>query len=80
MLHRIHESHQGIVKCKHRARDSLFWPGMSSQIEDKVSKCHICSQFQGAQPKEPMVIQELPARHGLKLEVACSNTMGYITC
>ena len=80
MLHRIHESHQGIFKCKHRARDTLFWPGMSSQIEDKVCKCHMCSQFQGAQPKEPMVIQELPARHGLKLEVACSNTMGYITC
>ena len=38
MLERIHESHQGIVKCKQRARDILFWSGMSSQIEDKVSK------------------------------------------
>jgi len=62
MLDRIHESHQGIVKFKHRARNILFWPGMSSQIEDKVSKCSICSQFQRAQPKEPIVIQELPGR------------------
>ena len=62
MLDRIHESHPGIVKCKQRARDILFWPGMSSQIVDKVSKCSICSQFQKAQPKEALVIQELPDR------------------
>ena len=29
MLELIHESHQGMVRCK-RARDILFWPGMSS--------------------------------------------------
>ena len=67
MLDRIHKSHQGIVTCKQRARDILFWPGMSSQIEDKVSKCSTCSQFQRAQPKEPMVIQELPDRPWAKI-------------
>ena len=67
MLDRIHESHQGIFKCKQRARDILFWPGMSSQIEDKVSKCSTCSQFQKAQAKEPMVIQELPDRPWAKI-------------
>ena len=48
MLELIHESHQGIVKCKHCARDVLFWPGMSSQIEEKVSQCSLCAQFQRA--------------------------------
>ena len=48
MLDRIHESRQGIVKCKQRARDILFWPGMSSQIENKVSKCSVCNQLQRA--------------------------------
>ena len=65
--HALRQSHQGIVKCKQRARDTLFWPGMSSQIEDKVSKCSTCSQFQRAQPKEPMVIQELPDRPWAKI-------------
>ena len=51
-----------LVKCRQRARDILIWPGMSSQIEGKVSKCFICSQLQRAQLKEPMVIQELPGR------------------
>ena len=80
ILDRIHESHQGIVKCKQRARDILFWPGMSSQIEDKESKCSTCSQSQRAQPKEALVIQELKTDHGLKLEVTCSNSMVHITC
>ena len=62
MLELIHESHQGIVKCKQRARDILFWPGMSSQIEEKVSQCSLCAQYQRAQPKEPMFIQDLPDR------------------
>ena len=62
MLALIHQSHQGIVKCKQRARDILFWPGMSSQIEDKVSKCSVCSQFQKAQAREPMIVRDPPDR------------------
>ena len=60
MLELIHEKHQGIVKCKKRGRDILFWLGMSSQIEEKVSQCSLCAQFQRAQPREPMIIQDLP--------------------
>ena len=28
MIDRFHESHEGIVKCKQRAQDILFWHGM----------------------------------------------------
>ena len=66
MFELIHESHQGIVKCKQRARGVLFWPVMSTQIE-RVSKCPVCSQFQRANPKEPMMIQELPERPWYKI-------------
>ena len=39
MLALIHGTHLGIVKCKQRAREALYWPGMSAQIEDKVKDC-----------------------------------------
>ena len=31
----------GAEKCKRRARDVLYWPGVNSEIEDLVSKCQI---------------------------------------
>ena len=73
MLDRIHESHQSIVKCKQRARDILFWSGMSSQIEDKVSKCSVCNQFQRVQPREPMIIQEPPDRPWTKMNLSATT-------
>ena len=42
MLEKIHQGHMGIEKSKGRARDTLYWPGMNSQITDKVSRCTIC--------------------------------------
>ena len=42
MLERIHQGHMGIKKSKRRARDTLYWPGMNSQITDTVSRCTIC--------------------------------------
>lgn len=62
MLNRIHEGHQGIERCKNRARDVLFWPGMSKQIEDIVQRCDICKHYQKSNAKEPMVKADLPTR------------------
>ena len=32
----------------------MYWPGMNGQIEDILSKCHICQTHHNQQPKEPM--------------------------
>ena len=55
MLNKIHESHLGIVKCKERARDMLYWPGMSTHIEDVVSQCAVCNENKNSNPKEPLL-------------------------
>ena len=44
MLEKIHETHLGIVKCKNRARQALFWPGMSSRIEETVTAGAFCAE------------------------------------
>lgn len=42
MLRQIHRSHLGIVKCRQRARDVLFWPQMNAEISQLILKCPIC--------------------------------------
>ena len=54
MLEQIHESHLGIIKCKERAREVMFWPGMSQQIEHLVQDCALCQQYQNKQHCETM--------------------------
>ena len=67
MLKKIYESHMGINKCKSRANDVLFWIGMASQIEDFISKCSICQEYQKIQSKEPMIETDLPERSWSKV-------------
>ncbi|CAC5372521.1 unnamed protein product [Mytilus coruscus] len=62
MLDKIHESHLGIVKCKSRARDVLFWIGMGQDIEDKAKSCGLCAQRQSLNAKEPMLMPEIQER------------------
>ncbi|CAB4015900.1 Hypothetical predicted protein [Paramuricea clavata] len=60
MLNLIHESHLGIEKCKARARAILFWPGMSKDIYEKVSKCATCATYRRRNQKEPMIAHQIP--------------------
>ena len=41
-LEQIHEGHQGKEKCMLKARESVFWPGISDDIWEAVGKCGIC--------------------------------------
>ena len=62
MLAIIHESHLGINKCKSRARNSLFWIGMVSEVEQTVRNCTVCAQNQRANVKEPLIPGIIPDR------------------
>ena len=62
MLTKIHTCHLGIVKCKERARDILFWPRMAKDIEEVVSQCEICAEHRASNQREPMIMGEIPTR------------------
>ena len=34
ILEKLHEGHQQITKCRERACQSMWWPGISTQLED----------------------------------------------
>ena len=54
ILRQIHKSHLGIVKCRQRAREVLFWPGMSVQIEQMVNNCNMCADYAKTKSPEPL--------------------------
>lgn len=62
ILNRLHDGHQGITKCKERARMSVWWPGLEREIQDLVTKCPDCLQVRPTQRKEPLMTTQLPAR------------------
>ncbi len=59
VLTKIHQGHQGIQRCRLRASTSVWWPGISRQIQETVQKCPECVKF--SQPhKEPLIASSLP--------------------
>lgn len=61
ILDRIHEAHQGITKCRESAKTSVWWPGLSKQLEELVSKCPTCVKDR-VNPAEPLIPSEVPDR------------------
>ena len=49
ILDQLHSGHQGIFKCKERARCSVWWPNITVDIEKYIKNCRICCQFQRPQ-------------------------------
>ena len=56
ILEKLHTGHQGIVKCRERARQSVWWPGLSTQLMQLVKNCRECCREQ-KQPAEPLIVR-----------------------
>ena len=61
ILDRLHEGHQGITKCRSDAKMSLWWPGLSRQIEDMVQGCRKCAKHRTFRA-EPLINSVVPDR------------------
>ena len=62
MLAKLHEGHQGLTKCRERAKHSMWWPGLSSQLEGVVKSCLECLKHTtpGPEPLQPSSLPRLP--------------------
>ena len=56
----IHSSHIGIDGCLRRARECVFWPGMSADIREYITTCETCRKFEVDQPKETLMQHDVP--------------------
>ena len=67
ILKKLHEGHLGVQKCKSRAKDIMYWPSMSQDIEDEVKKCAVCATYRNSNQKEPLLPHTVPERPWAKL-------------
>jgi hypothetical protein len=65
MLARAHEGHQGIAKTKARLRETMWWPGMSNEVEQVITGCDVCARYRhqlqwrpGASEEDSMSVEE----------------------
>ncbi len=65
----IHTGHAGIDGCLRRARESVYWPGMNSDIKQYIETCEACRMFESSQPKETLMSHEAPNRPWEKIGV-----------
>ena len=62
LLEKTHATHVGIEGCIRRARDTLYWPRMSTEIREYITKCDICMAHSKGQAREPMMQHDFMAR------------------
>ena len=49
----LHSSHQIIDRTKRRARQTVWWPAINSDIVNTINTCSACQMHQPSQQREP---------------------------
>ena len=66
---RLHSAHTGIQATLARARECVFWPRMTSDITDYLSRCEVCAAFAPKQRNEPLINHDMPKRPWQKVGI-----------
>ena len=60
ILQKLHNGHQGIQRCRLRAKSLVWWLHIRSDIDSFIKQCHEC-QKSSAIPREPLITATLPS-------------------
>ena len=79
MLQYIHEGHQGKERCLLWARNTVFWPKMTYDVQELIERCIICQEHGKSQPIIGTT-QELPPFpwHTLVTDIFCLKRMDFL--
>jgi len=61
ILENINQGNLGIVRCRSRTSEAVWWLRLSLEVEEIVKKCFLCSKHM-ANRREPVVPSTRPAR------------------
>lgn len=64
----IHTGHQGITKCRRRAQLSVWWIGLSQQLDNLIKHCPNCVE-ERTNIKQPFHRDNLPTRPMQKIAI-----------
>lgn len=90
MMATSHAAHIGVEGCLRRARDSMYWPRMSADLKDYISRCDICLTHQDSPQRETLLQHEITSRpwakagadlcdlEGRTLLIVCDYFSGFI--
>lgn len=76
MVNRVHYAHTGTASSLSRARECIYWPGMSTDVKHFIEKCDVCRAFDKRQSKETFIPHESPDLPWEKVGVDLFNFNG----
>ncbi|XP_063951965.1 uncharacterized protein K02A2.6-like [Lytechinus pictus] len=69
MKEELHRGHNGVESTLRRARDHLYWPGMSKEIKEFIQTCATCQENSISQPAQPLMSHQIIDRPWAKIGI-----------
>ena len=54
LLKLIHEGHLGPNKCKLKANETVYWPGLNDLLEKLIPNCKLCLKYSQSKHKQSL--------------------------
>ena len=54
----VHATHIGAEGCIRRARETMYWPRMTTELKEYIAKCDVCLAHRASPAKEPLLQHE----------------------
>ena len=62
ILRKMHLPHMGLESTLRFSRETVFWPGLNSELKEMIQRCEVCCSIQTKQQKEPLQPHPVPER------------------
>ena len=63
VLETLHAAHQGVTSMNARAKASVFWPGITIQIQELRNNCQACHRIAPSNPTPPPHLHPTQSTH-----------------